>query len=79
MSNPRNEFELPSAGSAPVVDVRASVMAELRARRSPAARRAEAAVWVGLVAAATVLAFLAYDAVSDPFGPVMASVSGEGV
>ena len=79
MSNPRNEFELPSAGSAPVVDVRASVMAELRARRSPAARRAEAAVWVGLIAAAAVLAFLAYDAVSDPFGPVMASVSGEGV
>jgi DNA-directed RNA polymerase specialized sigma24 family protein len=79
MSNPRNEFELPSAGSAPVVDVRASVLAELRARRSPAARRAEAAVWVGLIAAAAVLAFLAYDAVSDPFGPVMASVSGEGV
>ena len=79
MSNPRNEFELPSAGRAPVVDVRASVMAELRARRSPAARRAEAAVWVGLIAAAAVLAFLAYDAVSDPFGPVIASVSGEGV
>jgi hypothetical protein len=36
-------------------------------------------VWVGLIAAAAVLAFLAYDAVSDPFGPVMASVSGEGV
>jgi hypothetical protein len=79
MNNPRNEFELPSAGSAPVVDVRASVLAELRARRSPAARRAEAAVWVGLIAAAAVLAFLAYDAVSDPFGPVMASVNGEGV
>lgn len=79
MNDPRDQFGLPSAGSAPVVDVRASVLAELRARRSSGSRRAETAVWVGLIAAAAVLAFLAYDAVSDPFGPVMASVTGEGV
>ncbi len=79
MNDPPGGFRLPVPGGAPTVDVRASVLDELRARRAPRAGRAELAAWIALAAGAAVLAALAYDRLADPFGPVMASVSGEAV
>ncbi|MFZ4575007.1 MAG: hypothetical protein ACOYN0_11455, partial [Phycisphaerales bacterium] len=75
----RDEVPLRIPGPAPVVDVRAGVLSELRSRRAQRASRGEIALWAGLAAAAALLTALAYDAVSDPFGPMMAAVSGESV
>ena len=71
-----------ASGNVPLVDVRASVIGEVRARRaSPEVSRTvvvfDVALWVMLIGGAAVLGAMAYDHISDPFGLAIAAITGE--
>lgn len=55
----------------PAVDVRSSVIQELRTRHASRAGAYEWAAWAGLVLGAATLAFLAIDVLRDPFAQVL--------
>jgi hypothetical protein len=57
----------------PVVDVRSSVIHELRVRHAARSHAGEWAAWAGLILAAGVLAFFAIDLLRDPFAQVLVS------